>query len=123
MYPKPKYKKTSIDLNQGFEGETIEMRIERIVNNNEPITDGAPKIFTERAEGVVAEYDVRTDKWDRVLDAKDKVDADAYMKRAERIKKYNEERNPKKEGDKPENNSGGDAGGESTQGTTGNQNK
>ena len=31
-----------------YEGETIEQKVNRIVNNNEPITDGAPIIFTDR---------------------------------------------------------------------------
>ena len=31
-----------------FEGEQIEEKVRRIVNNNEPITDGAPIIFTEK---------------------------------------------------------------------------
>ena len=36
-----------------YEGETIEQKVNRIVNNNEPITDGAPIIFTERKDGVL----------------------------------------------------------------------
>lgn len=123
MYKTPTYRKTSINLNQGFEGETIEQRIERIVNNKEAITDGAPRIYTERADGVIPEYDIRTDKWDRVLDAKDKIDADAYIKRSERIQEYNEKRNPKKNGEKGAEPAPGDGGTEPTQGTTGNQNK
>ena len=31
-----------------FEGEQLEEKVRRIVNNNEPITDGAPIIFTEK---------------------------------------------------------------------------
>ena len=31
-----------------FEGETIEEKVNRIVNNNEPITDGAPIILRKR---------------------------------------------------------------------------
>ena len=31
-----------------FEGETIETKVNRIVNNGEPIKDGAPIIYTER---------------------------------------------------------------------------
>jgi hypothetical protein len=51
------------------EDETIEMKVKRIINNNEPITDGAPMIWQERAEGVNPAYDIRTDKWDVALDA------------------------------------------------------
>ena len=43
-----------------FEGETIETKVNRIVNNGEPIKDGAPIIYTERKDGVLPEYDIRT---------------------------------------------------------------
>ena len=53
------YKNPFVDL-ESYEGETIEQKVERIVNNNEPITDSAPQIFTERKDGVQAAYNVRT---------------------------------------------------------------
>ena len=59
-----------------YEGETIEQKVNRIVNNNEPITDGAPIIFTERKDGVLPEYDIRTDRWDIAITAMDKVNTD-----------------------------------------------
>ena len=45
-----------------FEGEQIEEKVNRIVNNNKPITDGAPIIFTEKKDGVLPEYNPRTDR-------------------------------------------------------------
>ena len=48
------YKTTGrIESVETFEAETIEEKINRIVNNKEPITDGAPIIYTERKEGVL----------------------------------------------------------------------
>ena len=41
-----------------FEGEQIQEKVRRIVNNNEPITDGAPIIFTEKKDGVLPEYNL-----------------------------------------------------------------
>ena len=38
--------KTDIDFNESVEGESIEVKVQRIVENNEPISDGAPIIFT-----------------------------------------------------------------------------
>ena len=38
---------------QGSEGETIETKVARIVQNKEPITDGAPMIYTEKEQGVL----------------------------------------------------------------------
>lgn len=55
------------------EGERIELKIDRMTQNNEPIGDSAPLIYTARKDGVIAAYDIRTDKWDIALDAMEKV--------------------------------------------------
>ena len=39
---------TDLNVNDSYEGETIEQKIERITTNKEPIKDGAPLIYTER---------------------------------------------------------------------------
>ena len=69
-----------------FEGEQIEEKVRRIVNNNEPITDGAPIIFTEKKDGIRPEYNIRTDKWALAMDAMDKVNnykLNEYLKKEE----------------------------------------
>lgn len=68
-----------------FEAETIEQKIDRIVNNKEPIKDGAPIIFTERKDGVLPEYDIRTDRWDIAITAMDKVHTDRIAKRENKV--------------------------------------
>lgn len=55
------------------EGERLEIKIDRMTQNNEPIGDSAPLIYTPRKDGVIAAYDIRTDKWDIALDAMEKV--------------------------------------------------
>lgn len=55
------------------EGERLELKIERMTQNNEPIGDSAPLIYTPRKDGVIAAYDIRTDKWDIALEAMEKV--------------------------------------------------
>lgn len=50
------------------EGENIEIKVRRITENGEPIKDGAPMVFTEKKDGVRPEYNMRTDKWDLVLE-------------------------------------------------------
>lgn len=55
------------------EGERLECKIERMTENSEPIGETAPLIYTPRKDGVIAAYDVRTDKWDIALDAMSKV--------------------------------------------------
>lgn len=74
---------TTITVNQSVEGETIERRVERLMNNNEPIGDESPIIYTDRKDGVIPEYNIRSDRFDLSIDAMDKVTADKLAKRAE----------------------------------------
>ena len=64
-------KRSSIKRQELLVGETIETKVKRIIHNGEPIKDGAPEIFTERKDGVMAAYDVRTDKWEIATEAMD----------------------------------------------------
>lgn len=81
MYKIPQMQETDLNVNESYEGETIEQKVNRIVNNKEPITDGAPLIYTERKDGVQPDYDIRTDKWDAAIDAMDKVAKTRIAKR------------------------------------------
>lgn len=95
--------KTSLNVNQSVEGETIEDKCRRIENNKEPITDGAPIIWTPRDEGVKPEYNIRTDRFEIAIDA---MDTAAKSNLAKRQQFYDE----KKTKESPA--------GESIQGTT-----
>ena len=77
----------------GSEGETIETKVARIIQNKEPITDGAPMIYTEREQGVLPEYDIRTDKWEIAQQAMDVVHATNIAKSKE-LNKENKEEKP-----------------------------
>ena len=58
FFPKP------IKTNYDFKiGESIENKVRRITENNEPITDGAPIIYTNREDGVLPAQNIRTDRW------------------------------------------------------------
>lgn len=81
MYKKIKPAKTNFRVNDTYEAETIEQKVNRIVNNKEPITDGAPLIYTERKDGVLPDYDIRTDKWDVAIEAHDKISKTRIAKR------------------------------------------
>lgn len=87
MYPRPKYKQTRFSVNKSTEGETIEMKMERVLNNKEPIKDGAPIIYTERKEGVKPQHDIRTDRWELAVDASDKIARSYKARREDRIQK------------------------------------
>lgn len=68
FFPKP------IKTNYEYqEGESIENKVRRITENNEPITDGAPIIYTNREDGVLPAYNIRTDRWEIAQQAMDAV--------------------------------------------------
>ena len=67
-----------------FEGEFIEEKVARVVENKEPIEDGAPIIYTERKDGVIPAYNIRTDKWDIALTAMDQVNKNWGTKNMEK---------------------------------------
>lgn len=85
MYYKIKYNTTTLKVNESYEGERIEQKIQRIVNDKTPITDGAPLVYTERKDGVQPQYDIRTDRWEIAVDAMDKVSKSHQAKRENRI--------------------------------------
>lgn len=86
MYRKQKTLKTSIKRNESYVGETIEQKINRIINNREPITDGAPLIYTDRKDGAMAAHDIRTDRWEVAIEAMDKVTKSNLAKREAKAK-------------------------------------
>lgn len=71
---KPKFFPTPPKTNYEFQdGESIEAKVRRITENNEPITDGAPIIYTNRDDGVLPAYNIRTDRWEIAQSAMDAV--------------------------------------------------
>ena len=66
---KNKHNMQSVKL---YDAESIEEKVRRIVNK-EPIKDGAPLIYTERKDGVLPSYNIKTDRWEHAIDAMDRV--------------------------------------------------
>lgn len=54
-------------------GETLIKKCQRILDEGEPLTDGAPMIYTPKQAGVKPECNVRTDKWEIAMEAMDRV--------------------------------------------------
>ena len=75
-----KYTPTFIGSVEPFEGESIEQKVAKLIENNEPITDGAPIIYTEKKDGVLPQYDIRTDKWEIAQSAMDLANASKIAK-------------------------------------------
>ena len=95
------YNRNTVTLNEGqlkinnsFEGETIETKVRRITESKEPITDGAPVIYTDRKDGTKPEYNIRTDRFDIALDAMDYVNRSRTAKRLEVVKKESSNDDP-----------------------------
>lgn len=67
-------------------GEELITKIRRVLDENEPLTDGAPLIYTPKEKGVIPEYNIRTDKWQLAMGAMDRVSEyklSEYMKKSE----------------------------------------
>lgn len=68
------------------EGETIEQKVERIMSTEGAITETAPLIYTERKQGVVPDYNIRTDKMEYAVEAMGNGAKAQLAKRAELLK-------------------------------------
>ena len=67
-------------------GETLIKKCQRILDEGEPLTDGAPMIYTPKQAGVRDDCNVRTDKWALAMDAMDRVNnykLNEYLKKGE----------------------------------------
>lgn len=77
---------SSLTVNRSYQGESIEDKLERIIQQKEPIKDGAPLVFTERKMGVLPEYNVRTDRFEVAIEAMDAVQKSTIAKREAAMK-------------------------------------
>lgn len=116
MYAQVTANKTTIKANQSYVGETIEEKVNRIVNNKEPIKDGAPLVYTDRKDGVMAATDIRTDRFEVAIDAMDKVHEIKLGQRKKRMeekegKGLGEGKDSGKDGDKKSGDSDKGSGG------------
>lgn len=71
MYNYGKPTKSSITHNKSYQGDTIEVKIRRLLANKEDASQEVKTMYTERKEGVVPSTDIRTDKWDLAIEATD----------------------------------------------------
>ena len=80
---------TTLEINDSYEGETIEDKVRRIVENNEPITDVVENIYTDRKDGVLPAYNIGTDRFEVTIGAMDIVNKTTTAKREENSKIVN----------------------------------
>lgn len=69
-----------------YVAEPLEKKITRWLNNKDEINDQTVDlIYTERKEGILAAYDIRTDKWELAVEASDKVAQSYHNRREQKI--------------------------------------
>lgn len=69
MYKIPKFNNTSISQNKAYVADSHLVSMRRILSNKEPIKDASPIVYTERKDGVLPDYDIRTDKMEYAVEA------------------------------------------------------
>ena len=74
-----------------YDGESIETKVERVVQNKEPIEDGAEIIYTEKKQRVQPQYDIRTDKWEVAQEAMNLAHANRIAKSDGSLEKWQQE--------------------------------
>ena len=67
------FKKTNFDINESVEGQSIEEKMRETTMNGQPIESAAPLLYTDKKDGVLPQYDIRTDRWDIALQTTDKI--------------------------------------------------
>lgn len=92
MYRQNPKTKTSLKGIESREGETIEHKLARMMQNGADLGETGEMIFTERNDGVIPETDIRSDRHEIAVDAADAMSQLHLTKRDER-------HNPKKGGE------------------------
>ena len=107
MYKIPKKTITSIERNESIEGETLEMQIQRMINNGEVLGEEKEMIYTKPSEGVLYGTDIRGDRQEKAIEMTEKVAADVMRRRELKSlaeKQKNEAEKAKEEVEKAEKN-------------------
>lgn len=81
MYRQQRLQKSTLKGIIPYKGESIEKKVARVLSNKEAIKDQAPLIYTDRKDGVQPDYDIRTDKYEYLVEGHNAL---ANSKRAKR---------------------------------------
>lgn len=82
-----KIKKTRLlKVNTSVEGNTIEEQLQKIMTGESIDLKGRGMIYTERKDGVLPQTNIRTDRFDKAMEALDYVARTHITKRNESIK-------------------------------------
>lgn len=73
-YKKVRYETSRLWANNPcYEGETLEKVLEKAENEKEPIKAIGSPIYTKRTDGVIAAYNIRTDRFEIAMEAMSSV--------------------------------------------------
>lgn len=84
-YRQNRMSETTVRSVEKSEGMTIETMVALFMNNQTDIEQKTTAIYTERKDGVLAGYDIRSDKFDIAIEAMDKASKSSIMKRESRM--------------------------------------
>lgn len=91
MFKTSNYSKTQISCNEAYYAESIEQKMRKVMAGAETAEETAQIIYTDRKDGVLPEYDIRTDRFDVALEASDKCHKTDIARREEAMKAETEE--------------------------------
>ena len=92
LYPMTKNTTNKLKGNKPFEGKSIERELEDLQNSGTPLQRGIVNMFySRRKDGVLAESNIRTDKWQLAQNAMEKVNSEFNKKIQEKIQKQKDE--------------------------------
>lgn len=74
-----------IENNEAYVAESIEEKMRKVMAGADTVDDTADIIYTKRAEGVLPQYDIRTDRFEIAMEAMDKCSKTILAKREERV--------------------------------------
>lgn len=95
------YRKSSIRFNETYKAEPREVKLRRILagESNDLEDNVFPIVYTNRDDGVMPAYDIRTDRFEVALDAIDKIGKAEAAKIAKRKEGTNKNQNKASEGE------------------------
>lgn len=99
MRKKQEVRETRLIINQSVEGICMEENVRSIVEGKTGITQQFEPIYTDRRDGVMPQYDIRTDRFEIAREAKDKINKyeASQIAKGENISKEDDEETRAKE--------------------------
>lgn len=70
-----------IKCNEVYEAESIEEKLRRLAVSGEPVKETVGMIYTRRRDGVLPQYDIRTDRFEVIQNGMDTMTRSAIANR------------------------------------------